>query len=163
MRRLYSVVSLLLFLTGGLLYVLYRSLSLRMFLWIKALGLYPTVLLWRKTAKVCDMPGWVIYSLPDGLWMASYLLLMCVLWYRETSWAAFLFPMLLPLFMNVTEFLQGLGMFPGTFDAVDLICYDIPVFIFVLKYIYERKNSIACFCRDNRVLPFGGGRLSGRK
>lgn len=102
------------------------------------------------------MPDWVVYSLPDGLWMSSYLLLMYVLWYKNTSWERFVFPMLLPIFMNVTEVLQGLGLFPGTFDIYDIMCYDIPVVIFILKYYYEKKNSIYDFCLNNRNVSVNG-------
>lgn len=67
------------FLTGGFIYLLYRSLTLRMFSWLKTLGLYQMVLSWRESLGLCHLPNWVIYSLPDGLWMGAYLLLMYML------------------------------------------------------------------------------------
>lgn len=39
------------FFTGGFIYLLYRSLTLRMFSWLKSLGLYQTVLSWRESSR----------------------------------------------------------------------------------------------------------------
>lgn len=147
------------FFTGGFIYLLYRSLTLRMFSWLKSLGLYQTVLSWRESSRFYSLPDWGIYSLPDGLWMCAYLLLMYVLWYKKTTRDALAFPLMLPLFMNITEILQGFNLFPGTFDIVDILCYDIPVIVYILNYIYEKKYSINCFCHNNRRIPVDGSRV----
>lgn len=49
---------------------------------------------------------------------------------------------MLPLFMNITEILQGFNLFPGTFDIVDILCYDIPVIVYILNYIYGHENEM---------------------
>ena len=159
MRFVAFIISFFMFLTGGFIYLLYRSLTLRMFSWLKTLGLYQMVLSWRESLGLCHLPNWVIYSLPDGLWMGAYLLLMYMLWYKITTWDALAFPLVLPLFMNITEVLQGFDLFPGTFDIIDMLCYDIPVIVYILNYIYEKKYSINCFCHNNRGIPVNGSRV----
>jgi len=69
-----------------------------------------------------SLGGWVVYSLPDGLWLFSYILLMGCIWnfnLKRSFYASF------PLaFIAIgSELLQILGWVPGTFDVVDLLCY----------------------------------------
>ena len=153
------IISILLFFAGGSIYVLYRSLSLRMFFWFKELGVYHTILSIRDAFGFYKLPDWVVYSLPDGLWMSSYIILTAQLWHKNYSNEALALPLTLPLFVNVSELMQALGLFPGTFDINDIVCYDIPVIIYILKFVYEKNNSIIHFCPDNGNVSVNGSRI----
>ena len=149
MRYIFVLLALISFCIGGLIYLIYRSLTLQMFVWFKQLGLYSSVISFRNEYWP-TLPDWIIYSLPDGLWLFSYLLIMKAIWYKKTTKQALVLPLILPIFMNLTEILQGLNCFPGTFDLLDVICYDIPVIIYLIFYAYERKNSFSSLCSSNR-------------
>lgn len=62
---------------GGCLYLLYRSDSLVMFRWCQSLGVYDFIVSLRPQAHY---DNWLVYSLPDGLWMLAYVLLMGAIW-----------------------------------------------------------------------------------
>ena len=76
-RILTVALAMLSFSIGGGIYLLWRSTTLLMFGWLKAIGLYDMVLRLRPDDKV---DSWLVYSLPDGLWLFAYILLMGVLW-----------------------------------------------------------------------------------
>ena len=62
---------------GGCLYLLYRSDSLVMFRWCQSLGVYDFIISLRPQGHY---DNWLVYSLPDGLWMLAYVLLMGAIW-----------------------------------------------------------------------------------
>ena len=83
---------------GGLIYILFRTDSLVMFKWFAALSLdKPIEYLRDSTLTVKNhLPDWFLFSLPDGLWIFSYI---------------------------TFELGQLFNIVPGTFDAIDLIFY----------------------------------------
>ena len=97
MRYIYIILSIIFLFIGGLIYIIYRSLTLQMFVWLKHLGIYPSVISLRNE-KCLNLPNWVIYCLPDGLWMLSYLLIMLALWHKRPTRKALIYPMILPCF-----------------------------------------------------------------
>ena len=101
-----------------------------MFVWFKKIGLLSFIISLRNENWPI-LPDWAAFSLPDGLWMFSYLLFMKAIWYKNTTIQALVFPLILPLIANTTELLQGINCFPGTFDYLDIICYNIPVIIYL--------------------------------
>lgn len=75
------LLSSLLFLIGGFIYIAFRSTSLLMFKWFDILGLSNAIYTIR--AGVSDYKiasSWILYSLPDGLWTLSYIIVMAALW-----------------------------------------------------------------------------------
>lgn len=107
------------FFIGGGLYLLYRSESLRMFTSIKAMGMYDLVSAIRPHE---GLDCWIIYSLPDGLWLFSYILLMAALWNFDTR-NTWLYSTPLVVIAIGSEILQIPHIVSGTFDWVDLLCY----------------------------------------
>ncbi len=75
--------------------------------------------------------NWVIYNLPDGLWLLSYLLAMESLWGddKRLKWM-FCIPVIFFAFMM--EWLQYVGKFPGTGDVLDIVFYTKAILIFLL-------------------------------
>jgi len=105
-------------LIGSLLYILFRSQHLRMFKWFSFVGL-DNIIFSARTELLGfkkHLPLWTYYSLPDGLWVYSFTSALLIFWNgRLTFW------LILPLLTGaLVEIAQGLKIFPGTFDILDL-------------------------------------------
>ena len=96
----------------------------------------------RQNAK--DLPAWVIYNIPDGLWLLSYLLMIEAIWGNEKQrkiW--FIIPVI--LFAFLLEVLQYIGFFPGTGDVLDMLCYSVAIAVYLgiiklKQYFYEKLD-----------------------
>jgi len=101
-----------------------------MFEWIKHIGIMDAVEMLRF--GICTVPAWVEYTLPDGLWMFSYCLIIGCIWdFNLKKCGALLF--LLLFFAVLFEVLQYVHLLPGTFDRMDIIAY---ILAFSLGSIY---------------------------
>ena len=61
---------------GSFIYILFRSKHLLVFHWFNSLGLYPVILTARQYFNIYEqIPAWLIYSLPNGLWAYSFMFL----------------------------------------------------------------------------------------
>ena len=78
-----------------------------------------------------NIPQFVKFSLPDGLYCAAYILFIDAIWHKETSLAKYIIITLVPLVTVSSELLQYFGLAKGTFDVYDLICYTIPYLIYI--------------------------------
>lgn len=117
------LLSSLLFLIGGFIYIAFRTTSLLMFKWFDILGLSDAIYTIR--AGVSDYKiasSWVLYSLPDGLWTMSYVIVMAALWDFDYC-RHYLIVLFIPFLAIASEILQVFGLVHGTFDWVDLITY----------------------------------------
>ena len=78
-------------LIGGLIYLLFRTSSLKMFGWYKTIGLGEFTNGLRKlTIPFADkIPDWILFSLPDGLWIFSYVSLVLFIWNNSISRPSF--------------------------------------------------------------------------
>lgn len=108
---------------GGILYLLYRPATLRLFSWADAVGLLAAVEAMREgtTVKYEHMPSWVIYSLPNGLWLFALCYFMYAVWedvedVRRWIWL----PVGLLLGPGI-EVLQAFDIVPGVFDMWDIV------------------------------------------
>lgn len=114
-------IAMILILLGGLIYILYRPLSLAMFY---AFGISESTgwLAFLRGHVPIDVSGWIIYALPDGLWACSYVVFIGCIWNFE-------FPKYLPVALIIpiigiaSEALQGIGLMPGVFDWIDVLMY----------------------------------------
>lgn len=125
------IIALLLILTGGMIYVLYRPESLLLFRVTDSLGITPLIDILRSNSSRVMLPSFMINSLPAGLWTASYLLMMYITTKFHTRRIRLMLALPLPITAIVLEFMQLFGWCPGTFDIYDLICYIVPLFLFV--------------------------------
>lgn len=110
-------------LLGCVIYLLWRPDSIRFFRWLDALGLRDCVHLARGYASFFypHLPGWIVFSLPNGLWAFSYALIISTLWWGRKSWLSLFWLFSIPIVGMGYEILQGLGIIPGTFCVGDLI------------------------------------------
>ena len=114
-------------LMGGIvIYMLFRSSNMLVFRLTDALGMQGLTDGWRKAADGIALPEWALYSLPNGLWALSYVVLIDGLFHRYSldtrmAWAA-----AIPLCGVAGEILQAAGIVPGTFDWVDIAFLTMP-------------------------------------
>ena len=125
------LVALLLILTGGMIYVLYRPENLLLFRVTDSLGMTPLIDIVRSNTSKVMLPSFMINSLPAGLWTASYLMMMYITTKFHTRRIRLMLALPLPVMAIVLELMQFFGWCPGTFDIYDLICYIVPLFIFI--------------------------------
>lgn len=111
---------------GGTIYTLFGSPALWVFDWYAQLGLtdFVTTVRGLFTDLRPLLPAWVLYSLPDGLWVYAYTSLMLNIWRVsgrstiKTTW------ILSGVVLAVgTELGQLLGLVVGTFDIWDIYFY----------------------------------------
>lgn len=117
--RLLSIASIAI---GATLYVLWRPGSLLFFAWLAALGLDGFVGELRGMAAGLSttFPGWVYFSLPQGLWVLGGCLAIHSIW-RDPRRPEQQFWMFIILLLAVGgELGQALGFVQGIFDPIDL-------------------------------------------
>jgi hypothetical protein len=107
---------------GGLIYVRWRDTNLLMFRWFRVLGL-ETAVDWMRTgaAGPSGWSFWLVYSLPDGLWVYALTALMVFLWRDARSPMKYLWPSLGLLLGAGAELGQLSAVVPGSFDVIDLV------------------------------------------
>lgn len=129
-----------------LIYLLFRSRKLFYYQIIELMNLDSYVRSARKVVWVYRkyIPNWVIYSLPDGLWLFSMgvAILHNRVFYKK---AQNMFNIIFFAMIGIEVF-QGIygghGTFIGTFDGADVICYTIGYIVAsTLGYLNWSKNS----------------------
>ncbi len=126
------MLSFVILLLGGLIYIIYRDKSLLMFDWFDAIGIGDAINGLRRLFQGEGIYGWVKYSLPDGLWLFSYLFLVDTIWDGERNAISILFLWGLPVVAVISECLQYCSLLPGVFDWVDLVCYLLAITLFMI-------------------------------
>lgn len=114
-----SVTALLM---GGLIYVFWRKDTLMMFIWFDRIGLTDIVCLLRDRAGRLSMclPNWILFSLPNALWLFGGLLVFDFIWGNKSS-VSKLFWFSAFWFIAVSaEVGQALRIIPGRFDWQDI-------------------------------------------
>ncbi len=111
---------------GTLIYLLFRPLHLTVFHWVSTIGLYSSVIKARALFDIGYLiPGWVIYSLPNGLWAYSFMFFMSFIWGDVNSLGKILFIVLVAFLSVGSELGQLFGLIPGTFCLADVVTYAI--------------------------------------
>ena len=131
--------SILTLITGGMIYILFRTSSLKMFSWYQIIGLDELTNELRKfTFQFADkIPEWILFSLPDGLWIFSYVSLMLFIWKNSVSIKNIFWISIIPILAIGSEIGQLFGLVSGTFDFVDLLLY---LFGMTLPFIFYYKS-----------------------
>ena len=139
--KLYFVHVIFPILLGGLLYIIFRSNSLRLFQWIEKIGLKKNVDFIRATIFPYRdyFPKWIYFSLPDGLWVYSFVSALLILWENKFEKVKYL--ILIPIISGILiEIAQLLKLFPGTFDILDLT-FTIFALLLSIKIINYKFNQ----------------------
>ena len=117
---------------GGIIYILYRSKSLLMFDWFQNLGLSDSIDDFRSNGEMPNMYGWIKYNLPAGLWLFAYMFVIDAVWGKDKNRVSMYFLYVLPLLAVASEFMQFVGLLPGTFDVMDLLSYVSAILLFLI-------------------------------
>lgn len=124
-------IALIPVLFGGLVYLLYRPKNIILFEVLNKLGGSTTIDIVRNKVEQIHLPDFVVYSLPAGLWTASYLMAMYLCTKQLNRKMRLSLALPLPISAVVLEFMQQFGLCPGIFDICDLVCYLIPIVMFL--------------------------------
>ena len=136
MKRQIIIGHVFTLLLGGLIYILFRQDTLKMFSWFDNINLSTAISELRLFTVPFSghFPNWFLYSLPDGLWLFSYLSVLLAVWDNVISKHNIHWLLLVPMVAIFSEIGQLFEIVPGTFDIFDLIFYllgtVLPVLIF---------------------------------
>lgn len=131
---------------GGIIYISFRSVSLRLFNWFEIVGLKTVITSIRNSFLPFknELPSWTYFSLPDGLWVYAFSSALIILWGDQFKDGKYwlLIPLLFGAFI---EMAQKIKIFPGTFDIIDftfsLIALALSIIILKPKIqTNERQN-----------------------
>ena len=117
---------------GGLIYIIYRDKSLLMFDWFNSIGISSEIDGLRNLFQGEGIYGWVKYSLPDGLWIFSYMFIIDAIWDKERNAASMIFLWGLPLVAVFSECFQYFGLLSGVFDWKDMASYTLAITLFLI-------------------------------
>ena len=137
-----ALLSIIILLVACYVYVSHRGGDMVLYSLLEIDGNSSLFIALRQNAT--DLPAWVIYNIPDGLWLLSYLLMIEAIWGNEKQrkiW--FIIPVI--LFAFLLEVLQYIGFFPGTGDVLDMLCYSVAIAVYLgiiklKQYFYEKLD-----------------------
>ncbi len=127
-------LSIFSFLLAACIYLFNRETSNFLYQAFAFAGVSPEVDALRKC--IPNMPAWFVYSLPDGLWMFSFSMVIFTIWGFQRSREAIAWIMTTLAIGGLFEFSQALNIIPGQFDWADLAFIFIAVLLplcFTLK------------------------------
>lgn len=116
------LIAILPVLTGGFIYLTYRTDNLILSDWFNWIGLSGNVeqLRTNRFLQSLTIPNWVKFNLPDVLWMFSLNYVVLALWNFSVNRQSAFWLLLTPTVGFAYEIGQLVGLVPGTFDIVDL-------------------------------------------
>ncbi len=128
-------------LLGGLIYILFRQDTLKMFSWFDNINLSTVIskLRLRTVPLSGHFPNWFLYSLPDGLWLFSYLSGFLVVWDNVISKHNIYWLLSIPMVAILSEIGQFFEIVPGTFDIFDLLFYILGTILPILIFTNSKK------------------------
>lgn len=106
---------------GGVIYIAFRSQSLILFTWFDKISISGFTNLIRDFLYPLNsiLPDWVIYSLPDGLWVYSFTSFLIIIW--NNKYESVKYWMIMPFTtLLLIELLQLAKMLTGTCDIADI-------------------------------------------
>ena len=129
------ILSIILVCIGGCIYLMQRTTGILMFRIIDFLGLTDAVAGLRNSIQ--QMPEFVVFNLPGGLWSASYVLLSDAVFAGQSKMMRLAWGSLIPMIGLVSELLQAVALCPGTADWLDAVCYGVPYILYAVWVILK--------------------------
>ena len=130
-QRLQILAGVILLVAGGLIYTLFRPTTLLGFRITDAIGLSPLINNWRTALATQQPAPFIVYCLPNGLWSAAFILIMDRLFAHQPLRQRLCWTAVIPGIGIAAELLQAVGIVPGTFDWLDILCYAVPYLVYV--------------------------------
>lgn len=106
--------------------------SLLMYSWFDYVGFVPFINHVRQVTQNVNLSPFVLYSLPDGLYCASYIFIMDSVWKTTNYVHRMTIVMFVPFLCIITEILQYIHVLKGTFDVKDLLCYTASIATYIV-------------------------------
>lgn len=132
MRQWLQILTgIILLMAGGMIYLLFRPTTLLGFWLTDAVGLSPFISGWRSSMETRQPADFVVYCLPNGLWAAAYILIIDRVFASQPLRQRLYWTAAIPLIGIAAELLQAVGIVPGTFDWLDVLCYSMPYLIYI--------------------------------
>jgi hypothetical protein len=131
-------------LLGLIIYLLYRDTSLLVFDWISYIYLDDFIFKIREYLESYKLitNGFLIYTLPDGLWSYSLTYVMCLIWFDIKNKIKYFMISIGIIFGVFLELGQLFNLIQGTFDINDLIVSILfPVIAYIIYFIFYRKED----------------------
>ena len=130
-QRLQILAGVILLVAGGLIYTLFRPTTLLGFRLTDAIGLSPLINNWRTALATQQPAPFIVYCLPNGLWSAAFILIMDRGFAHQPLRQRLCWTAVIPGIGIAAELLQAVGIVPGTFDWLDILCYAVPYLVYV--------------------------------
>ena len=134
---------------GAMIYVLFRTTTLLVFDWLETVRLLQPSLHLRQACSEIRLPDWLLYSLPDGLWVYALTSWMILIWDRKPPLPWLLVGIALGL---GGELGQLMGIVPGTYQNLDMIFYTAGFLAACLQLEMLHETSLPI-----RIGPAGHG------
>lgn len=126
--------------SGWLLYILFRSEYLVINSWALT-SQFGSILKKIRTQsfQILEIvPKWIIYSLPDALWLMSFGLTLQLIWKNDTKRIRMIWTVIPCTIAVLWELFQLKHYVNGTFDLVDLLFYFLTTLLLIINL---KKNE----------------------
>lgn len=148
---------------GATIYLSWRSPTLLVFDWLRASGFGGLIAAWRAAVApfANDFPEWVLFSLPDVLWVYALTFGMMIVWLPTPGWRGGLWVASGGLIACGGEIGQAAGLVAGTYDHLDLFPSAIAA---LAAWMIGKQSIVGCNAslskrdRVGNVLDLGGGK-----
>lgn len=140
MKNKTLIASILSLFLGLVIYLLFRTSSLKIFNWLNYFNIDFLNSSIRLNAFTYSklVPQWILFSLPDGLWTFSYVCLMLYIWNFKISLQSIIWITLIPFIAVFSEIGQAFNLIQGTFDYLDLFFYILGM-VLPLAYLFIKN------------------------
>jgi hypothetical protein len=132
-------------LIGASIYLFFRTPTLLVFRWIEAIGLLDPVMILREQVAFVQLPEWLLYSLPDGLWVYATTSWMVLMWRGARSWLWLSTGVLLAV---GAELGQAVGCVPGTYQHLDMLFYGSAFLLALLQVRWPDEPALSLYGCD---------------
>ena len=138
------LVSALSLLMGAAIYLGFRPNSLVIFDWADYLGLGGLIeeLRAHSLPYGTSLPEWLVFSVPNGLWVLSFSVVMVSIWGVDNLLIAAYWTASLWGAGIMSEFLQAARLIPGVFDVSDLVSYTVGGVAVFLFMVLKRGSGV---------------------
>ena len=140
-RIIFCCLSLILFFVACWIYVSNRSTDMVIYDWL-SIDVNNQLFCFFRNTEI-ELPDWVLYNLPDALWLLSFLFMNEAIWGKDNR--KYIFVAVVTIFALSIEILQMYTLFPGTGDILDIISYVIVLIIYLINnflfYCYEKFSK----------------------
>ena len=136
-RYLINIFCLFPLLLGGLIYISFRDEDILLLYWLRKLNLNYSLLRYTINTDNNIIKSYIIYSLPNGLWLLSGMLIIGIIW-KNKQFYFYLYTSILIFIALFIEISQIFNIIRGTFDLIDI--FTIIVFSFIGIFYYKLRG-----------------------